>query len=299
MKHFIGSYSLPDVTYHKPEDLEEALILLKDHRGNCKLIAGCTDVIPDIRRGVLTLAEGSHLIDVRGIEGLKTIAIDQGQINIGAAATFSAILQSSVIIEQSPLLAEVSRDLGSLQVKNAGTVGGNLCTASPGADSAVALLALDARVIINGLGHEKTVPLDEFFIGPGKTILDNNEILTRVQFPAMGPDEKYCWVKIGRRKAFTMPVITVATRVSVVDGMFDMVRIALGVAGPTPLRVEGAEDYLLGKEATIPSIEEAAEIASKEVRPRSSFRASAEYRRDMARVLTKRALASCLGLAQK
>ena len=294
MKHFIGSYSLPEVVYHKPKTLDEALVLLKDHPGRCKLIAGCTDFIPEVRRGKLVLAEGFKLIDVRGIEGLGTISNEKGLITLGAAATFSSILQSSLVREHGPLLTEVSGSIGSWQVRNAATIGGNLCTASPGADSACALLALDAQLGINGLGYEKIVPLNEFFTGPGKTALSIHEMVTKVQFPPMGKDEKYSWIKLGRRKAFTMPVISVAVRIRTTNGRLDKVRIALGVAGPTPLRVRGAEDYLLGKEATIRIIEEAAEIVSKEVQPKSSFRASAEYRRDMAGVLARRALASCL-----
>jgi carbon-monoxide dehydrogenase medium subunit len=144
------------------------------------------------------------------------------------------------------------------------------------------------------LGYEKIVPLNEFFTGPGKTVLSVREMVTRVQFSPMGPDEKYSWMKLGRRSAFTMPVISVATRIRTIKGRFDKVRIALGVAGPTPLRAKSAEDYLLGKEATPRFIEEAAEIVSREVQPKSSFRASAEYRRDMAGILTRKALASSL-----
>ena len=294
MKHFIGSYSLPEVVYHKPRTLEEALVLLSDHAGNCQLVAGCTDFIPQVRRGKLVLTEGVNIIDISGIEGLRTISDEKGLITLGAAATFSSILQSSLLRERGPLLAEVSAGIGSWQVRNAGTIGGNLCTASPGADSACALLALDARVLINGLGYEKTIPLNDFFVGPGKTILKTHEMVTRVQFVPMGPEEKCSWIKLGRRKAFTMPVISVATRFRIADGRFDMIRIALGVAGPKPLRVKRAEDHLLGREATIRVIEQAAEIVSNEVQPKSSFRASAEYRKDMAGALTRRALASSL-----
>lgn len=290
MEHFLGSLSLPDVIYHKSADVSEALTLLRDHSEKCLLIAGCTDVIPMIRRGKLRLAPGTHLIDLKGIARLGNISRENDMVTVGAAASYTSILDSTLIADACPLLARVVADIGSVQIRNTGTIGGNLCTASPGGDASVGLLALDAHVLIAGLGYEKTVPLTDFFTGYSTTVLGREEIVTAVRFPAMRSDERSNWIKLGRRNAFTMSVLSVATRFRIDNESFDAVILAMGLAGPTPRRIAEVEQFLQGKKATPDIILEAAGIAAHTVRPRSSFRADAEYRRDIARVLTQRAL---------
>lgn len=296
MEHFLGSWSLPDVIYHKPADISEALDLLKNNPGKCQLIAGCTDIIPMIRRGKLKLAPGTLLIDLKVIESLVNISMENDMVTVGAAASYTSILDSTLIASACPMLARVVADIGSVQVRNVGTIGGNLCTASPGGDASVGLLALDAQVLIAGLGYEKTVPLTDFFTGYGTTVLSREEIVTAVRFPAMTSADRSSWIKLGRRRAFTMSVLSVATRFRIDNESFDAVILAMGLAGPTPLRMVEVEQFLQGRKTTSDVIIEAAEIASQTVGPRSSFRADAEYRKDMARVLTQRALTACLDI---
>lgn len=296
MEHFLGSLSLPDVIYHKPADVPEALALLLDHPGKCRLIAGCTDIIPMIRRGKLRLAPGTRLIDLKGIERLGDISKENNMVTIGASASYASILDSPLIADACPLLARVVEDIGSVQIRNTGTIGGNLCTASPGGDASVGLLALDTQVLIAGSDYEKTIPLTDFFTGYGTTVLGREEIVTAVRFPAMTPEDRSSWIKLGRRSAFTMSVLSVATRFRIDNESFDAVTLAMGLAGPTPRRIAEVEQFLQGKKATPDVILEAAGIAALAVRPRSSFRADAEYRRDMTRVLTQRALMAGLDM---
>ena len=290
MKHFLGALSLPDVIYHKPANIPDGLALLRDNPGKCLLIAGCTDVIPMVRRGKLKVVPGSHLIDLKGIARLVDISKESNRITVGAAASYASIMNSTLIAEKCPLLAQVVSDIGSAQIRNTGTIGGNLCTASPGGDASVGLLALDAQVLIAGSGYEKTVPLTEFFTGYSQTILGPEEIVAAVQFPTMKPDDRYSWIKLGRRSAFTMAVLSVATKFRVHKDAFDQVTLAMGLAGPTPKRLAEVEKFLQGKQASPEIISEAAGIAEDSVQPRSSFRADADYRRDMAGVLVRRAL---------
>lgn len=294
MRNFIGSRVLPRMIYHRPKNIREAFQLLNARKGEWKVIAGCTDFIPAIRRGTWSFEEGLNLIDIKGVKELNFIKKERNKIRIGAATRLSDLVRSSLIQEQAPILANAINEMASLQIRNSGTIGGNLCTASPAADTAPPLLVLDAKVKVRGMDREELFPLTKFFLGPGKTVIRPREILNEIEFPVMKPDEKSCWIKMGRRDTFTLSVISVATWVRVKDGVFKAVRIALGAVAPTPIRAWKAEEYLMGKKTTSEVIEEGARIVATEVRPISDVRASAEYRKDMAHVLTKRGLMACL-----
>ena len=294
MDHFLGSWSLPDVAYHKPAALSQALDLLREHAGRCLLIAGGTDVIPMVRRGRLKLGPHTHLIDLKGIDRLGEISLQNGMITIGAAASYSSLIASPLIAEACPLLARVAADIGSVQVRNAAGIGGNLCTASPGGDASVALLALDAQVLIAGPGYEKTLPLTDFFTGYGETVLSREEIVIAVRCETRSNLNRSSWIKLGRRNAFTMSVLSVATRFQIAGESIQAAALAMGLAGPTPLRLGKVEQFLAGKKIGREVLLAASEIAAQTIKPRSSFRASAEYRTDMARVLTYRALTDAL-----
>ena len=294
MRNFLGSRALPEVVYHRPTNIEEALRLLNEPRGEYRVIGGCTDLIPAIRRGAWSFGDGLSLVDIKGIRELDSVKKDGDTIRIGAATRLSEIARSSVLREHAHILCDAISEMGSLQVRNSGTIGGNLCTASPAADTAPPLLVLDARVKVRGIDKEELVSLEKFFLGPGKTILDPKQILLEIQFPVLKPDEKSYWIKMGRRDAFTLSVISVATWTKITSGVFDAIRIALGAVAPSPMRAFKTEKYLVGREASERTIEEAAKMIASEVKPISDVRASAEYRRDMSCVLTKKAIMSCL-----
>ena len=294
MKNFIGSRVLPDLVYHHPRDMREALGLLNEIAGECKIISGCTDLIPAIRRGAWSFDDGLNVVDIKGMKELTSIKKDGDTICIGAATRLSEIVHSPVIREHAPVLADAVNEMASLQVRNSATIGGNICTASPAADTAPPLLVLDAQAKVKSFDKEELVPLNQFFVGPGETVLGSKDILTEIQFPILRPDEKTYRIKLGRRNAFTLSVISVATWVKVKDGVFDSVRIALGAVAPIPMRAKNAEEYLTGKEATAQVIDKGAKVVEGEVKPISDVRANAEYRKDMAYILTKRALMACV-----
>lgn len=290
MRNFVGLRAMPRIEYHRPTELEQALELLSEHKEDCKIIAGGTDLIPAARQGRMLLPRRIHIIDISSIKELNYIIKDGALIRIGATARLSEIGMSAVVKEHLPILADAASQMGSLQVRNLGTIGGNLCNASPAADTASPLLVLDARVNVRGIDRQRLVPLKGFFTGPGKTTLAPGEILAEVQIPLTKPAGSSCFIKLGRRNAFTLSIVSVATLVKVKDGIFDDIRIALGSVAPTPFRASKAEEHLIGEKVNEQVIDDGANVVASEVKPISDVRAGAEYRRDMSFVLTKRAI---------
>lgn len=290
MRNFVGLRAMPRIEYHRPTELEQALELLSEHKEDCKIIAGGTDLIPAARQGRMLLPRRIHIIDISSIKELNYIIKDGALIRIGATARLSEIGMSAVVKEHLPVLADAASQMGSLQVRNLGTIGGNLCNASPAADTASPLLVLDARVNVRGIDRQRLVPLKGFFTGPGKTTLAPGEILAEVQIPLTKPAGSSCFIKLGRRNAFTLSIVSVATLVKVKDGIFDDIRIALGSVAPTPFRASKAEEHLIGEKVNEQVIDDGANVVASEVKPISDVRAGAEYRRDMSFVLTKRAI---------
>lgn len=290
MRNFVGLRAMPRIEYHRPTELEQALELLSEHKEDCKIIAGGTDLIPAARQGRMLLPRRIHIIDISSIKELNYIIKDGALIRIGATARLSEIGMSAVVKEHLPVLADAASQMGSLQVRNLGTIGGNLCNASPAADTASPLLVLDARVNVRGIDRQRLVPLKGFFTGPGKTTLAPGEILAEVQIPLTKPAGSSCFIKLGRRNAFTLSIVSVATLVKVKDGIFDDIRIALGSVAPTPFRASKAEEHLIGEKVNEQVIDDGANVVASEVKPISDVRAGAEYRRDMSLVLTKRAI---------
>lgn len=290
MRNLLGLRAIPQIEYHRPTELTEALKLLAELKEGYRIIAGGTDLVPAARRGGVSLPNHTHIIDISSIKELDYIVKDDGMIRIGAVTRVSEIGVSTVVKEHVPIVADAASQLGSLQVRNLGTIGGNLCNASPAADTAPPLLVLDAKVNVRGIDGQRLVPVTELFTGPGKTILAPGEILAEIQIPTTEATAGSCFIKLGRRNAFTLSIVSVATLVKVKDGIFDDVRIALGAVAPTPIRASKAEEYLTGKETREQVIDEGAKIVAGEVKPISDVRASEEYRRDMSYILTKRAI---------
>lgn len=294
MRNFVGLRAIPKIEYHRATELGEALKLLSQHKENCKIIAGGTDLIPAARRRRTLLPEHMHIVDISSIEGLDYIIKDGDMIRIGAITRVSEIEMSTVIKGNALILAKAASQMGSLQVRNLGTIGGNLCNASPAADTAPPLLVLNAKVKVRSINKQRLVPLQEFFMGPGKTTLTPEEILTEVQIPLIKPTGNSYFIKFGRRNAFTLSIVSVATLVKVENGVFDDIRIALGSVAPTPIRASKAEEHLIGHKVNEQVIDDGVNVVANEVKPISDVRASAEYRRDMAYVLTKRAISLSL-----
>lgn len=295
MKNFLGSRAMPDLIYHRPRELAALLDLVENMTGEFKIVAGCTDFIPSVRRGAWRFADGLNVIDIKGVEALRFIREEEGTIVIGAATRLADVITSALIQEKAPVLADAVHHMASPQVRNTATIGGNLCMASPAADTAPPLLVLDAEVTIQRAGGKtETVPLNKFFLGPGTTRIHPREVLTEIRFPAMQPGEATHRLRIGLRTAFVCSIISVATWVKVREGVFEDVRIAMGAVAPTPIRLSAAEGSLKGKNANAETIAECALSASEEIKPITDLRASAEYRQDLANTLTRRALTACL-----
>lgn len=295
----LGSWAIPEIEYHRALKVEQALELLSQFERlneKCAIVAGGTDLIPHIRQGKMPAAV--HVIDISAVDELNYVVKDGTLIRIGAATKLSEIETSNLIGQDVPLLRHAVNQLGSLQIRSAGTIGGNLCNASPAADTAPPLLALGTELEVRSINGERTIPLTEFFLGPGRTALQSDEILAEIRIPmhersATGSR----FIKLGRRNSFTLSVVSVATLVKLKNGLFDDIRIAVGSVAPTPIRASKAEGCLVGRKVSIQAVEEAAKIVGSEVKPISDVRASAEYRKDMSSILTKRALTSSVAEA--
>ncbi|MDZ7760500.1 MAG: xanthine dehydrogenase family protein subunit M [Desulfovermiculus sp.] len=297
MQTFIGSRALPRLVYHRPKDISEALQVMGD-KSPWTFMAGGTDFIPGLRKGVWSYPDGVHVVDVRHLSGLQEIALEQGIVRIGAAARLADIIRSPVIKEHAPMLAEAVQDMASLQVRNSATIGGNLCTASPAADTVPPLLVLEAEVeIVDRDGNVQSLPLTDFFQGPGQCVCrTGSSLLTSIRFPALRGNEHTYRHKMGLRRAFTISVISMAMKARMQNGICEDICLAFGAVAPTPIRARDTENLVRGRTMTPELIDQASAQASQEVSPISDVRASAEYRRDMAGVLTKRALHALLQL---
>lgn len=294
MRQFVGVHAIPECRYERPGSLERALELIGSKEGNCKAIAGCTDFIPAVRKGVWRFDPGVQLVDIRAVEGLNAIEVRESSLVIGAAVRLADLAASEAVWAHARILAEAAEEMGSLQVRNSGTIGGNLCTASPAADTAPPLLALGAQVRIRGRETDRMLPVQEYFLGPGKTVLEPGQLVTEIHVPLEAADTGVMdRAKLGLRKAFTISVIAEAVWLVLRQGTVERARIALGAVAPTPMRARQAEEFLLGRELTQGTARECGEIVSGEVAPISDLRASTSYRREMASVLTRRLLMGC------
>ncbi len=296
--------------YLKPKTLEEALSLLNQHGKKAALIAGGTDVMVMMKQKAMS---PGVLISLRAIPGLDRIQYD-GSLRIGAMVTHRALEKSDLIRKEFSALADAVDALGSIQIRNVATIGGNVCTAAPSADTATPLLVLGAQVKIKSLKEEKTVSIEEFFLGPGETILKKGEIVIEFIIPKPLPNTGSAYWKHQRRLALDLPILGVSalltldkSTVSCSDMLCTTspissilhtmeqdeltckdVKIALGVAAPVPVRATKAENLLRGKKISDELLEEVAETAAKEAQPRDTIRGEAWYRRDMIKVLVKR-----------
>lgn len=274
--------------YFKPDTIDAALKLMDEMGSSAKILLGGTDLMPAVRSGKTTLPQ--NIIELGHIKELNLIENNGETINIGVAAKLSDIVSSPIVKRKIPILVEAILSMASLQVRNMGTMGGNICNASPAADTAPPLLVLEAELEIMSVNGKRMVPIDQFFSGPGKTVLGSKEIVASVRIPVPQSTDKWGYYKLGRRKALTLSIISIAALARISDKTFEEARIALGAVGPTPLRIKAAEDFLKGKSTDEAVIEEAARMVRNEVKPISDVRASKEYRQEMAQALTKKIL---------
>jgi carbon-monoxide dehydrogenase medium subunit len=280
---------LPKFEYHAPTSLPEALDLLVKYDGKGALLAGGTDLLVSMKkREVLP----EHLISLKGIAELKGIHDEKEGMKIGALVTLGEIEHSRMIQDKFPVLWDAAQVMASRQIRNLGTIGGNLCSAQPSADTAPPLIVLDASVEIISPNGKRKVLVEIFFKGPGESDLKPGEILTQIMIPSSLKKSSGAYFKLMRRAAMDLAQVGVAACLSVDSekNTCTKARIALGAVGLTPIRALRAEKILLNKQLNETLAKEAGKIAAEEGNPRSSIRASKEYRREMIEVLTKRAV---------
>jgi carbon-monoxide dehydrogenase medium subunit len=273
--------------YLAPTSLEEALETVGQQTEGVQIIAGGTDLVPRMRSRVI---EPKLLVDLRllNLDGIEKTAYG---IRIGASATHTDILESDLLAEHCPALCEAAADIAGPPIRNRGTVGGNLVNASPAADLAPPLLVYDAVVILAKAGSKREIPLVDFFTGPGQTVLAADELLTEIRIPAVPPNTTSKFIKLGKRKAMAVAVVSAAARLTIDQaGKISQARIALGSVAPTPIRARKAEASLEGQSPSSDLFTEAGQIAGSESSPISDIRASGSYRKKMVAVLTRRAL---------
>jgi len=278
--------------YQEPKTIEEALSLLEKYNGKAKAIAGGTDLIVQIRDGKIS---PEFLVDIGGIEGLDYIHYDKSQgLSIGALTSIRTLEKSRVLQQHLPILSQAAGQLGSVAIRNVGTIGGNLCNAAPSAETAPSLIALGASVRIVGPGGERKLPLEDFFTGPGTTALGRNELLLEIQVPLPAPNTKGVYLKHGQRGTIDLAIVGVAAVITFEpDGLTcSHVNLALGAVAPTPIGTRSAADILKGKKLDEVLIARCAKDIVGETQCISDVRASDEYRREMVEVFTRRALRS-------
>ncbi len=274
-----------------PETLEEALQILGGSNG-AKLLAGGTDVMVGMRVGKIDpemLIDLSRISDLAGIHSSHHFS---GGLFIGALTRIRDIERAPELGGGWKVLSQAAGTLASVQIRNLATLGGNICNAAPSADTATSLLVLDAAVEIAGSDGRTIIPLEEFFKGPGLTVLGSDRILIGFHLPLQPDRTAGAYVKHGARKAMDCCTLGVAALVSSSEGKIDKARIAIGAVAPVPMRVHAAEDLIQTRGVlTEDVIESAADLAMKAARPIDDVRGQAWYRRDMIAVDTRRALA--------
>jgi carbon-monoxide dehydrogenase medium subunit len=281
---------LPRFQYHAPRTLAEAVKLM-DTLDNAKPVIGGTDLVPLLREAA---CRPSHLVDLNNVAELNYLREEDGFICIGATATHGQVAASELMRKTPAVVDAVSR-IGSPQIRNRGTLVGNLCNASPAADSAPPLLVHDAEVKIMSSDDTAVVPLPELFAGPKINCLEPNELVTEIRFPVPPESSSSSFNRIARRKAFTLSVVSAAAYVEMDGAVCSEARVAFGSVADTPIRVPAVEEILAGKEMDSQTVSEATEAAKQSVAPITDVRGTAEYRKDMCGVLLKRALHTAVG----
>jgi CO/xanthine dehydrogenase FAD-binding subunit len=284
---------LPRFEYMKPKTLDEALALLAEYKEGAKILAGGTDLIPQLKRR--TVSTPRYLVDLKGLAGLDHVtASQQTGLKIGPLATIRTIAESPPVKQHYSSLVQAALSMASPQIRNRGTFVGNICSAIPSADSVPALLALGASVKVKGLKGERLVPLDRFFTGPRATALEADEMVVELSVPPIAADSRGVYLKLSPRHSMDLAIVGVAVQGICVDGVCKDIRIALGAVAPTPVRALLAETILQSRKITLEIIDEAANNAVTQCSPIDDHRASQEYRCDMIYAMTRRALRQVL-----
>ncbi len=276
-------------TYYTPTSLEDALRLLAEHGPRAQVIAGGTDLIVELQRGTRT---ADVLIDITRVGGLNRVSMADDRIHVGPNVTHNAAVASSLLAERAYPLALASWWVGTPQLRNRGTIAGNLVTASPANDTIAALWALDARLTLSSADGDRELSLAEFYKGVRETALKPEEMMTDISFSALRAHQRGTFAKLALRRVHAISVVNSAVLLSFDQEVVSEARIAMGSVAPTVIRAPEAESALVGRDLNPESIEEAADLAARATSCIDDIRAGADYRRRVVAVLLRRALAS-------
>jgi carbon-monoxide dehydrogenase medium subunit len=272
--------------YHAPRSLDEAIALLGKNAGNAKLLAGGQSLIPAMR---FRLASPEVLIDISKISQLEYIREQNGYLAIGALTRETALEESPLVREKYPLLLDTAKVIADPLVRQRATVGGNLAHADPANDHPATMLAYNAQIVARGAKGERVIGIDDFFTGLFESSLAPGEILTEIRIPSPKPGSSGAYVKI-ERKVGDYATTAVAVQLEAAGDVCQAIRIGLTNVSPTPMRALDAEASLVGQPLTVAKLEAAARLAAAACDPSSDLRGSAEYKRDVTRVIVKRAI---------
>jgi carbon-monoxide dehydrogenase medium subunit len=285
---------LPKFDYHAPVSVAEALELMARYGDKSQLIAGGTDLLLSMKKHEIAPEQLISLADIPSLKGIA--AGKDGALEIGALTTLAEIEHSDEVKKSFLPLADAVDLMASAQIRTLATIGGNLCSAVPSADTAAPLIAMKASATLVGPKGERSVLLDEFFTGPRTTVLQTDEILAAITIPKPAPYSGGCYLKLMRRQAMDLALVGVAACLTLdrTTKVCKEARIALSAVAPTPIRVPGIEALLVNKKIDDALIEEAGRIAGAQCRPITDIRASLDYRCSMVEVFTKRAISGAL-----
>jgi CO/xanthine dehydrogenase FAD-binding subunit len=284
-------YLLPQFSYYDPKHSDEACRLLSEMREDAKVLAGGTDVLVNMKRGWLKTPNVVNILKIPEIQGAEA---KSDCFHLGATLLVIEISESAMLRQNLPALVKAARVVGSPLIQNRATIGGNIVRASPAADLPPPLMAYGARVVLTSVDGSREVPLEDFFVGPEETVIQPNEILSRIIVDRSPAHTGAEYIKLGHRNAMECAITAVASRITLnkPDGVIKDARVVLSAVAPKTIHARSTEEILVGEKPSQELFEKAASIASKECSPIDDIRSRADYRRSMAGVLTKRTLLS-------
>jgi CO/xanthine dehydrogenase FAD-binding subunit len=287
--------TLKPFEYFEPKTIKEAVDILSTHDSGTKILAGGVDLVPRLRKRQI---HPEYMVNIQQAKEMNGTIEDTAEgLRIGALASLRSIELSPLVQKNYFVLHEAIASIASTQVKTQGTAVGNLCVATPASDVAPALLVLNANFRVVGSSGEKVVPVEKFYLGVGKTVLQDNEIIVEILLPKLQPKTGGAFLKLVRTAA-DIAKVNAAVILTMIDDTCSDVRIAVGSVAPTVLRIKKAEEILKGQKVEPKIIEAAAEAAAQEVKPISDLRSTAEYRRETTLVLVRRTLSAALERAK-
>jgi len=286
---------LKDFYFHNPQTIGEALSILTEHGEDARPISGGTAMVNLLKQSLIF---ANHMVSLRKLPGLNDILFADGQLHVGALVTHQEMVTSDLVKEHVPLLSEVYSRIATVKIRNMGTVGGGLAHADPSQDPPPALIILGAQIrLVSGHG-ERVLEISDLFKDYYETAIEADEILTEIIVPAVDQDAASAYLKFLPRTADDYPTVGVAVTAKVEDDRFVTVGVALNAVAPTPVRATSVEEALVGQHVTVEAIRDASELVRQYLDPLDDYRGSADYKRDMAVVFTRRALQQAAGLSK-